>query len=503
MIELSVNGGQAASLGGLAPVQDDTLVNVLTSRGDKVNLFASFGLRQATLFLHTGLTGYAPGFWGGWGSLTFFEVSAEGTITKIFGTMDYIYTHTPPWRGIDIAVSPLEIVPGEASQLTFQAVEAPGAPVIIPDATQMRVQTGLIGQIAGGLSLPAFGLRYISGFSGPYGTITGTPVLYEAYPDSVFPSIVKFAIPNILAYSPYDTSITGLAFLQVTNNEEEEEEDIVIVVSTDKNSVYPQQTGGSTTTQVTVQVTRNNEPASGFSVSLEASAVPNSGGHHHNGTRPAGSLGSPSGITDEKGRFVTTYTSSQVSGTERIIASSSQTTSTGSAEISVEVPGLIAFTGGGSYSLRGASIAHPDNHYIVNKAANNDLISAANDFARASWNTSGNMRLNDMSLKWGGLFDLNNGWTAGRGHRSHRTGEDVDIENLVIQDTTVTLTHPVTGIERERTVRIADKDWLEHYKTLMEDNNWRFIDEEQTNPLRDPEKDDPTLYWTHFRRIGS
>jgi len=112
VIELSVNGGQAASLGGLAPVQDDTLVNVLTSRGDKVNLFASFGLRQATIFLHTGLTGYAPGFWGGGGSLTFFEVSAEGTITKIFGTMEYFYTHTPPWRGIDIAVSPPEIVPG-------------------------------------------------------------------------------------------------------------------------------------------------------------------------------------------------------------------------------------------------------------------------------------------------------------------------------------------------------------------------------------------------------
>lgn len=66
----------------------------------------------------------------------------------------------------------------------------------------------------------------------------------------------------------------------------------------------------------------------------------------------------------------------------------------------------------------------------------------------------------------------------------------------------VTVTHPITGIERERTVRIADSDWLHQYILLMKEKAWRFIDEEQTNPIRKPGIENPKLYWPHFRYIG-
>jgi hypothetical protein len=37
------------------------------------------------------------------------------------------------------------------------------------------------------------------------------------------------------------------------------------------------------------------------------------------------------------------------------------------------------------------------------------------------------IRLNDTSLEWGGLFDLNNNWTVPP-HRQHRVGIHADVE---------------------------------------------------------------------------
>lgn len=47
--------------------------------------------------------------------------------------------------------------------------------------------------------------------------------------------------------------------------------------------------------------------------------------------------------------------------------------------------------------------------------------------------TAFTLGINDMSLEWGGMFDLNGEWwvydTTGNGHMSHREGMSVDIDH--------------------------------------------------------------------------
>ncbi len=39
-----------------------------------------------------------------------------------------------------------------------------------------------------------------------------------------------------------------------------------------------------------------------------------------------------------------------------------------------------------------------------------------------------NIRINDMSLQWGGLFDVWNNWSSSPGHNRHRVGKSADID---------------------------------------------------------------------------
>ena len=438
------------------------------------------------------------GFWANQFSINFYLQDEDGNYVEYLGTMTITFYLIPPFNGFLLLAESSPISPGETSLLSLQAIEFTGDPVVIPAITTVRLQTGYTGVRLGGISLPVFGIQKAPAVTGPYGLLTNTILLYEADKDS---SLLQGNAETVtlLAYSPYDVNKNGATALEVRVDDENE---ILLSVHTEAASVFPQRTGGDVSTTVTVQALKENEPVEGVSVSLQVKTVPNSGGHEHNGERVTGTLENISGVTNENGVFTTAFTSSEIAGEEWIVASSSQTSGKDSAKIIIMVDELIEFPEGEDYSLTGANGAHPNNHYIYNESPKDNLIDAATDFSNASWNTSGDMYLNDISLKWGGLFDLNNNWNSARGHRSHRTGKDIDVENLVIQDTTVTVTHPITNEERERTVRIASEDWLNKYKRLMRRKNWSFIDEEQSNPLRDPKNDDPKLYWPHFRWIG-
>jgi hypothetical protein len=121
--------------------------------------------------------------------------------------------------------------------------------------------------------------------------------------------------------------------------------------------------------------------------------------------------------------------------------------------------------------LTGQTGEHADNHWI-NPSAYVSLAGAARAFAEAQWNTSSElMRINDISLPYGGGFDIYGHWQRdvyenclAYGHCSHRTGKDVDIENLA-------------RIERLREV--------------LEKRGWRFLDEGQLGGM--------STRYPHFR----
>lgn len=477
-INISVNGSQVVELGSLAPVTNDTLLSRDLTQGDNINMYASFGIAEATVFLHTGLEGYSSGFWAGWGSITFYKFDpVDGSIIKVHGTMDYVYYHTPPWNGIEVGADPQELMAGEASEITLQPYETPGKPVILPDITYINLQTSLLGDLIGGLSLPEFGYRYTKGFNNaPWGSLKDTDILYEVDPS--IETSDALGIP-IVAYSPYDLSKSGSAIVEVGK-----EGDLNLILNIKgENEAWPTLTygtaeGGNANTtpnpnernkikKIVVKVTKDGKPASGKNITTLAKLELPSGGHQHT-NQPAKldlgkfkdvsnnkeSFGLINSVTDENGEVLLEYTTSQISGEFSI--SSFLTGSNGVSDsekvlVSVE-PDLINFaslgtdrwnltgnSGTTSYKkCNGTQINHANNHYASQKLFGN-LYNALIDFyewsgmprSKGGYGEFIKVGLNDMSLSKGGLFDICSDWGGGnekKGHYYHRIGASVDVD---------------------------------------------------------------------------
>jgi hypothetical protein len=83
-----------------------------------------------------------------------------------------------------------------------------------------------------------------------------------------------------------------------------------------------------------------------------------------------------------------------------------------------------------SYSLSGTDATHfPDNqtHYVKYQALVTEISDACNKFK--SENPDWTLRLNDSSLEFGGVFDVDAVWTpsASPGHIMHRDGTNMDV----------------------------------------------------------------------------
>jgi hypothetical protein len=143
----------------------------------------------------------------------------------------------------------------------------------------------------------------------------------------------------------------------------------------------------------------------------------------------------------------------------------------------VKVPNLVLFAGSGNYVLKGRTTIHPDNHYFVSQVAINDLIVAANAFAKTKWNTTGDLRLNDMSLEWGGKFDLGGKWANSKSHEAHRIGKSVDIENL--ESERIDTVSQKTG--KDTSFTVPKVKWVRNFVNFMtqEMKMWRFVNEKQ------------------------
>ncbi|MBI4824629.1 MAG: hypothetical protein HY805_10445 [Nitrospirae bacterium] len=209
---------------------------------------------------------------------------------------------------------------------------------------------------------------------------------------------------------------------------------------------------GNTQAEVKVSLKRP-APSSGCTVELKVDIPdPKSGGHDHgliNDGRPKGSI-SPTNVSFSSGETekTATYTSSEVSGTEEIIAKVRETEKEAKRTIDVKVPGLYPMPGGMYYILVGSPTSNDPCRFVPPTSKHNEnhygtwnLIYAvkkiAKKYAFATNDQYINLRVNDMSLPGGGAFDVYNHWFAdttapqckqkGHGHCGHRVGKNADI----------------------------------------------------------------------------
>ncbi len=191
----------------------------------------------------------------------------------------------------------------------------------------------------------------------------------------------------------------------------------------------------------------NGQLVPNVNVRLEATAVPGSGGHsHQDAGRPNGSLGgsvgTPNVVTGNTGTtgFVFDFTAPEISGSHKITATCTDRTCTqeGPDTVGIRVSGLQELGPGTDYDLIGQTTSHPQNHY-----GTAGLIASLRSLAQAYAKAFPGERLayNDMSLQFGGLFDIRGGWSPP--HGSHRLGTDVDLR-LVPANRRQALRHRIT-----------------------------------------------------------
>lgn len=200
--------------------------------------------------------------------------------------------------------------------------------------------------------------------------------------------------------------------------------------------VLPAGTGNSVLS-LSAKLESDGRPKSGSAIRLSLEVVANSGGHdHHDANRPKGRLSSSSGTTDANGEFKFTFQAPEVSGIHTIKATCTGCSNEATHEIKVKVPDLVPINpnprrqanGSFAYALtsvdnihQGSARYHVGQYWLTKDARDSleELIDAFNDFG---WGT---VALNDASLIWGGVYDINGNWR--NPHRGHRTGEEIDI----------------------------------------------------------------------------
>ena len=90
----------------------------------------------------------------------------------------------------------------------------------------------------------------------------------------------------------------------------------------------------------------------------------------------------------------------------------------------MRVPGLVDLVGGVGINLIGDKPWHPSNHWGTVAT-----IQAVRDLARAYYlEYQEDLDINDISLRDGGVFDLNRNWRP-PDHSIHREGKNVDVRS--------------------------------------------------------------------------
>ena len=97
--------------------------------------------------------------------------------------------------------------------------------------------------------------------------------------------------------------------------------------------------------------------------------------------------------------------------------------------ILVMVDNLVELEPGTGYILDGDTPEHPKNHYGI-KEMNTALKELGSNW-KTTCSTADDLSYNDMSLPWGGLFDINSDWKSP--HRTHLRGINIDINKQQVK----------------------------------------------------------------------
>ncbi len=209
------------------------------------------------------------------------------------------------------------------------------------------------------------------------------------------------------------------------------------------NTVWPTLPSDShDDTAVVIPQVTNPAPPSGCLVNFDVEPV-SSQGHPH-GIHPKDKAGKiTTSCTIPEGMITcdsaVQYTAPEISGEEKITATLKDTEEKVSKSIFIMVPDLGPLFSLQFYRLTGQTGDHPDNHYGTNDTIFNIQGMAQDYFDLCDEDICNEtLGINDMSLIWGGLFDVDGNWNSATGHGLHRGGKSVDIDRcaqtLVRQD---------------------------------------------------------------------
>lgn len=132
-------------------------------------------------------------------------------------------------------------------------------------------------------------------------------------------------------------------------------------------------------------------------------------------------------MTNAAGDFQTHLDPGIVGDIERVtvlVSEDGQTASTAT-EVRIRVPGLIRLLPGGNVEIGGGTADHPENSFGTAFSIGKTIVLADTFFAQ----TGVRIPFNDMSLQFGGVFDLNGQFTPSTtpGHLGHRCGNEIDV----------------------------------------------------------------------------
>lgn len=91
-------------------------------------------------------------------------------------------------------------------------------------------------------------------------------------------------------------------------------------------------------------------------------------------------------------------------------------------------PGFVEVVPGTGYTLKPPTMQHPDAYWGIEVFTQALQLTAADYATRLPGQTIG---FNDMSLRWGGTFDLNSNWNP-PSHCGHQVGNEIDIRSKLM-----------------------------------------------------------------------
>jgi len=250
-----------------------------------------------------------------------------------------------------------------------------------------------------------------------------------------------------------------------------------VAISVDKNPIHPsvtdQVTGYSgianiaaATTSVRVRTAECNVAIGNVAFTLRVETDDGGSGHVHVGsaggacgttvadpgvpidevaTFAGGSAGSSGSImisatTDTSGNWSTTMTTGKVAGNLKLTATTTAAFLGGPPATSRLYTLKVGFIGLDQkiltpaettyLYLTGATTPHPSNHYGSPELNDYIRILGAKYFVHWPPGQRGQLGINDMSLVFGGLFDVCGRWTVP--HQRHRGGTDVDVSHAYL-----------------------------------------------------------------------